>query len=116
MICFVTVAKASLDLDSLVSGWELQVDADAAVLAAIGDAAARAGAHDVLVKGDVKDGASSIDVDIGMAGRAAGSDGGDVDDLDLARGRRPNSEASARSDSSDGSASEEKTSEETHLE
>lgn len=41
-----------------------------------------------MVKGDIEDGASCVDVDPSMASRAAGADGADADDLDVGWGRR----------------------------
>ncbi len=99
-----------LDFDSLVSGWKLQVDADAAVLAAVGSAGSRTSGHDVFVKSNIKDGSSGIDVDIGVARGTPRSDGSDIENLDLTggRGRR-------RDDPSADRAGKKKTTEETHL-
>ena len=100
-----------MNLNSLVSRWELQVDANPAVLAAVRSAGARAGGHDVLVEGNVKDGSSGIDVDIGVTRRTTSSNGSDIDDLDFigGRGRR-------RNDSSTDRTGKEETTKETHLE
>lgn len=62
----------------LVAAWELQVDADTAVLAAVCRARIRPYGDDVLVEGDIKDGARLIDRDDGGAAGAAGADGGDA--------------------------------------
>lgn len=83
-----TVSNTSVNPDSLVSSWELEVNADPAVLAAVGRAAPWTGSHNVFVKGDVKDGASGIDIDVGMASRTARANGGDVDNLDILGSRR----------------------------
>ena len=108
----------SLDLNSLVSGRELQVDADAAVLAAVGDAAPGTGGHNVLVEGHVENGTGGIDIDNGMAGRASRADGSDVEDLDLAgsRGRSGQRIAAGSDDGSDGRANDKEAREEAHLE
>lgn len=105
-------------MDSLVSRRELQVDADTAVLAAVGRAASRAGRHNVAVEGHVEDGASGIDVDIGVTRRTAGADGSDVEDLDLTGGWDRGSQGIPRraDDGSTGGAGEEDAREETHCE
>lgn len=61
---------------------ELKVDADTAVLAGVGDSGAGADSDKVLVEGDVEDGAGGIKGDIGVASRAARSDGVHTEDLD----------------------------------
>ncbi len=101
----------SLDLNSLVSGWKLQVDADPAVLAAVRSAGARAGGHDVLVEGNVKDGSSGIHVDIGVTRRTTSSNGSDIENLDFTRGWRRR-----RDDPSIHRTGKEEATEETHLE
>lgn len=97
-------------MNSLVSGWKLQVDADTAVLAAVGSARSRTSGHDVLVEAHVKDGSSGIDVDIGVARGTARSNGSDIEDLDFTGGRRRR-----RDDPSADRTGEEEATEETHL-
>jgi hypothetical protein len=105
--------EASQDLDSLVSRWELQVDADTAILATVRGGRSGAGGHNVFVKGNVKDGTRGIDVDIGVTRRTARANGSDVEDLNRARRRRSGHE---RRGSAGCPGKEEETGEETHLE
>lgn len=97
---------------SLVSLGELQVDADAAVLAGVGGQVAGADAGDVRVEGHVEDGACGIERHVGGAGGAARADGGDADDLDV-RGGRGGGDGEGRG--SGGGADEESSREELHF-
>ena len=69
--------------NSLETLLELEVDADAAILAGIGGDVAGANRGVVLVKGDVEDGASGVERHVGVASGAAGADGIDANDLDV---------------------------------
>jgi hypothetical protein len=99
-------------VDSLVSGRKLQVKADSAVLARIGRGTFGPNTNNVLVEGDVKDGASCVDVDKRMANGAASADSRDVENSYVG------SRAGLGNDqgwNSSGKADEESNSREMHL-
>ena len=97
---------------SLVSLGELQVDADAAVLAGVGGQVAGADAGNVRVEGHVEDGACGVERHVGGAGGATRADGGDADDLDV-RGGRGSGDGEGRGGG--GGADEESSREELHF-
>ena len=97
---------------------ELEVDADTAVLASGAGGAAGADRDEVLVESDIEDGASSVNVDKGMADGAARADGSHSNDLDIA-GSRAVGEAGVKGDGGSGGGGTDETEgsgEETHVE
>lgn len=105
-------------LDSLVTRGELDVDAEAAVLAAVGGrAGARSCRDDVLVEGNIENGAGGINVHKGMAGGAASADSSDTEDLDVRRsGSIRDKQSIALGNSGSGGSTGEEEGGETHFE